>query len=107
MYRRYRSDGRDAMPRTALNVSSAALLCESLAATRNDLQHPAITLCAQVAEVLLNIETQFDCKLARLCGSGATCFGLFVDADACTRAAQMIRRDHPEWWIAPTFISNG
>jgi 4-diphosphocytidyl-2-C-methyl-D-erythritol kinase len=43
-------------------------------------------------------------KLARMSGSGATCFGLFADCHAAARAARVIRRDHPSWWVRPTAL---
>jgi 4-diphosphocytidyl-2-C-methyl-D-erythritol kinase len=35
-------------------------------------------------------------------GSGATCFGLFDDADAAEIAAERLRLAHPGWWVAAT-----
>lgn len=104
VYRRFQAEARTTA-RPEIDASSADRLVISLATTRNDLQRPAITLCAEVAEVLLALETQFDCRLARMCGSGATCMGVFEDEQACLRAAETIRRDHPQWWIAPTQLA--
>lgn len=71
----------------------------ALKARRNDLEPPAITLAPVVAEVLACLDTAPGCALARMSGSGATCFGLFPDQDDADRAAQVISADHPGWWV--------
>ncbi len=62
----------------------------------NDLEAPAIALCPPIAEVLAAIAAQPGCLLARMSGSGATCFGLFATADQA-RAARL----PPGWWRDP------
>jgi 4-diphosphocytidyl-2-C-methyl-D-erythritol kinase len=37
--------------------------------------------------------------LARMSGSGATCFAIFGDDAGAQRAAQAIQREHPQWWV--------
>jgi 4-diphosphocytidyl-2-C-methyl-D-erythritol kinase len=44
------------------------------------------------------------CRLARMSGSGATVFALFSDRRGAVRAASALRRAHPGWWVAPTFL---
>ncbi|TDH64602.1 4-(cytidine 5'-diphospho)-2-C-methyl-D-erythritol kinase [Dankookia rubra] len=73
----------------------AAAMAACLASLRNDLEAPAIALCPMVAEVLAALRALPGCLLARMSGSGATCFGLFADA-AAARAAAM--RLPGEWW---------
>jgi len=75
----------------------AAAMAADLAATQNDLQAPAIGLCPVIAEVLAAIGHTQDCLLARMSGSGATCFGLFADSGAAERAAARLHR--PDWWV--------
>ncbi len=70
-----------------------------LAQQRNDLQAPAIT-CSPVIGSVLEALAQPDCLLARMSGSGATCFGLYPDMAAARRASARIARAHPNWWIA-------
>ena len=73
----------------------AASMARDLAATRNDLEPPAIALCPAVAEVLAALRALPGCLLARMSGSGATCFGLFANAGAAHAAAGRL----PEaWW---------
>jgi 4-diphosphocytidyl-2-C-methyl-D-erythritol kinase len=63
---------------------------------RNDLQPPGIALRPVVGEALSVLEAAPGCLLARMSGSGATCFGLFADAAAARQAASGLQR--PGWW---------
>jgi 4-diphosphocytidyl-2-C-methyl-D-erythritol kinase len=80
--------------------SSAGALAQMLAERKNDLEAPAKTLCAAITDVLDVVNAQHGCLLARLSGSGATCFGLFDRIDDAENAAQTIRRQIKEWWVA-------
>ena len=64
----------------------------------NDLQAPAIALVPVIGEVVTAIRRQAACMLARMSGSGATCFGLFATSEECVAAAARIRESHPGWW---------
>jgi len=64
---------------------------------RNDLEAPAIGLCPAIAEVLEALE-EVEPLLARMSGSGATCFALFDDPAGLREAADRLARDHPQWW---------
>lgn len=68
-----------------------------LAAQRNDLQEPAIVLCPEIQTV---IEALSAAPLARMSGSGATCFALLPTQDAADALAEAVRQDHPAWWVA-------
>jgi 4-diphosphocytidyl-2-C-methyl-D-erythritol kinase len=65
---------------------------------RNDLTEAAISVTPQIRDVLSAIEMLPDCALARLSGSGATCFGLFADERRARSAEQQLRARHPQWW---------
>jgi len=73
-----------------------------LAGCRNDLQPAACDLQPVIGLVLEAIAATDACRLARMSGSGATCFGLFDDADAAGVAAERLRQAHPGWWVAAT-----
>ena len=73
-----------------------------LAETRNDLQSPAIAVAPEIAETIAGLEQSSSCSLARMSGSGATCFGLYGNGDDARQAAQQISRDHPDWWVVAT-----
>jgi len=45
------------------------------------------------------------CKLARMSGSGATCFALFEDCKTAARAKKTILRAHPEWWVKVSLLN--
>jgi len=76
--------------------ADAASMAATLRDLGNDLEPPAIALCSVIADVLAALRTRPDCLLARMSGSGATCFGLFPDAAAAQRAAAALVR--PGWW---------
>jgi 4-diphosphocytidyl-2-C-methyl-D-erythritol kinase len=75
--------------------ADAAALARDLGALRNDLEAPAVALCPPVAAVLAAIGALPGCLLARMSGSGATCFGLFADAAGAVAAARGLPAD---WW---------
>ena len=74
----------------------AASMAAGLADCTNDLQAAAVALCPAVGEVLTALAGVYGCELARMSGSGATCFGLFASAEAAARAAAGLAR--PGWW---------
>jgi 4-diphosphocytidyl-2-C-methyl-D-erythritol kinase len=80
--------------------ADAGALAALLAGRRNDLTDPALSLLPMIGEVLGAIGALPDCKLARMSGSGATCFGLFADVAAAERAGAVLKKDHAEWWVA-------
>jgi len=47
------------------------------------------------------------CRLARMSGSGATCFGLFPTNAAATAAARTLRVGYPQWWVRATVLGAG
>jgi 4-diphosphocytidyl-2-C-methyl-D-erythritol kinase len=81
-----------------------AALLEFLLAQANDLERPAIALAPVIADVLAVLRNCVGCKVARMSGSGATCFALFASAAAAHRAARALRSKFPNWWIRPTTL---
>ena len=86
--------------RFADEAADARALAAILGARRNDLTEAALTLAPVIGEVLDALATAPDCLLARMSGSGATCFGLFEAEDAAGAAALRIVAGHPAWWVA-------
>jgi 4-diphosphocytidyl-2-C-methyl-D-erythritol kinase len=84
-------DGQD---RGALPQGS---LREIMLAGRNDLEAPAISLCPAIAQVLDELRKS-EPLLARMSGSGATCFALYEREDALLHARTRIARAQPHWW---------
>jgi 4-diphosphocytidyl-2-C-methyl-D-erythritol kinase len=77
------------------------MLVGLLAERRNDLTDAAVSLVPQIDAVVRAIGALVGCKLARMSGSGASCFGIFEDVAAARRAGDALKRAHPGWWIAP------
>ncbi len=80
----------------------AAALAALLRARRNDLEQPALAQAPEIGRVLTRLARAPGCLLARMSGSGGTCFGLFDDEAAAAGAASAIARDRPSWWVEPT-----
>ena len=73
---------------------------------RNDLQPAAVQMAPVIQDVLDALSHQDDVELVRMSGSGATCFALFSDRDACQRAAGNVQRHHPDWWVSTARACN-
>lgn len=68
-------------------------------AGRNDLEAPAISLAPEIADVLSALASA---RIARMSGSGATCFGLYASEAARDAAAAEIAAAKPGWWLSQT-----
>jgi 4-diphosphocytidyl-2-C-methyl-D-erythritol kinase len=77
-------------------------LVDALAGEPNDLEAPAVAIAPVIAQVLADLNALKGCRLARMSGSGATCFGLFGTAPAAAAAARALRAKHPDWWVRAT-----
>jgi 4-diphosphocytidyl-2-C-methyl-D-erythritol kinase len=88
-------------------ASGLTALAAGLASLGNDLEKPAIRLQPVIADVLRVLAALPGCQLARMSGSGATCFGLFATAREAGLAARSLRAEHPTWWIRATTLGNG
>ena len=72
-----------------------------LALRGNDLEAPARALCPEVAQVLEALSASAGCRLARMSGSGATCFALYEDALQAEAAARELK-ERTDWWVVAT-----
>lgn len=84
--------------------ADATDLVSVLGSRRNDLEAPAIGLQPVIADVLAELRAQPDCRLARISGSGATCFALLGTLSAAQAAARAISSAHPGWWVRATAL---
>jgi 4-diphosphocytidyl-2-C-methyl-D-erythritol kinase len=75
-----------------------------LAAQRNDLQAPAVSLAPAIGEALAATAALSGARLTRMSGSGATVFALFDSLAAATTAGRDLAARHPGWWIRPTTL---
>jgi 4-diphosphocytidyl-2-C-methyl-D-erythritol kinase len=82
------------MPRDATG------LARTLTALRNDLTDAAIGLVPEIAAVLARLSRLPGALLARMSGSGATCFALFPDRGAAEEARAALAAAEPQWWCA-------
>jgi len=82
----------DPMPR------DAAALAAVLRERRNDLTDAALSLLPDIAPVLARLTRLPGALLARMSGSGSTCFALFRDRPAALAAGAQLARGEPAWW---------
>lgn len=73
-------------------------------ATRNDLEAAAVSLVPEIADVLAALADLPGTKLARMSGSGATCFALFGSMDEARAAEVQVKTDHPDWWAKASML---
>lgn len=95
-----RSGGFSAPGRFTAAPADAAELATVLAARSNDLTDAARTLALVIGTVLSELEALPGALLARMSGSGATCFALFGDERQAQAAASAMRAHRPGWWMA-------
>lgn len=74
-------------------------LVDYLSGCRNDLAAPAMVAEPAVADVIAALTAEPACLLARMSGSGATCFGLFATAEAAAGASAAVAREYTDWWV--------
>jgi 4-diphosphocytidyl-2-C-methyl-D-erythritol kinase len=68
----------------------------------NDLEPPAIEIQPVIARVLESLRETKGCLLARMSGSGATCFGLYTSPRTAAAAAKSLSAKQPQWWVKAT-----
>lgn len=91
---------------TAPVVAQERDLFAYMARNANDLEAPAIELRPVIGEVLAELRALPGCKLARMSGSGATCFGIFAREHAA-KAAKRLKSLHPQWWVRASRLGAG
>ena len=97
----------DVLQATAWPEEGASLeeWVEVLAANSNDLESPATRIQPVIGEVLSALSATNGAWLARMSGSGATCFAVFENTAEAQRAAQKIQQGHPSWWVHAGVLS--
>ena len=89
-------------PRTG----SVEEFCDWLAHMRNDLEGPARSVAPVIADVLSELSQLPGALLARMSGSGATCFAIFEREESAQQAANSLSDEHPDWWIRTTKLGD-
>ncbi len=84
---------------------AAETLIAALGKGRNDMEAAACRLAPIIGDVLAVLSAAPGCRLARMSGSGATCFALFKSCRAAVRARGAIVRAHPNWWVKSCVFS--
>ncbi len=74
----------------------------AIVSRRNNLTPAAERFAPEITAVLEALGDSDDCLLARMTGSGATCFGIFADASPAGAAAYNLAESHPDWWVRHT-----
>jgi 4-diphosphocytidyl-2-C-methyl-D-erythritol kinase len=78
---------------------------EVLSSSANDLEAPAARIQPVIGEVLSALNASNGAWLARMSGSGATCFAIYENTAEAQRAAQKLQLDHPGWWVHAGVLS--
>ena len=93
---RTRTGTADPKPFTGATAHDLALWLDHLS---NDLAAPAIDIAPVITHVEAAITATENCLLARMSGSGATCFGMYATHDQASNAAEALAKAHPDWWV--------
>ena len=100
VFRRLARRDNPPMPDPLPHWRDTADLAQWLAGQRNDLEAPARAIAPVIETVLARLAATPGCALARMSGSGATCFGLYGEEAAARQAAAAIAAESPGWWLA-------
>jgi 4-diphosphocytidyl-2-C-methyl-D-erythritol kinase len=91
---------RAPLPALPPRFKSTLDLVHWLRQTRNDLIDPARVVSLKAVAAAKALAADPDCAFARMTGSGATAFGLFMSQAAAERAAERLKAAKPAWWVA-------
>ncbi|MEI4232201.1 4-(cytidine 5'-diphospho)-2-C-methyl-D-erythritol kinase [Roseovarius sp. D22-M7] len=105
IFKRLENPDNAPMPMPLPGFASPEDLAGWLASQRNDLEAPALAEAPVIGDVLRRIAKTPECRIARMSGSGATCFGLYPDASRARAAAEMLTTAQPGWWVAACRLS--
>ena len=86
-------------------LSTPEETAQYLMSLRNDLEAPAMALEPAIGAVLSVLASLPLCLLARMSGSGASCFALFPTQEAARSAGRMLADAHPGWWVCDTVLT--
>lgn len=86
-------------------IDKAAPFAQWINDCRNDLQPPALLHCQEVETCLEALSNCNGSLIARMSGSGATCFGLFENDEDARSAAEKLQSEHPDWWVVATNLA--
>ena len=110
VYRRFDAQGLFgdvAVPRLPEAFESVEELAGWLVTQRNDLESPAIAVAPQVGQVLETLRDEPESLIARVSGSGGTCFALCADDIAAESLAERVEALAPTWWVRRCRLGGG
>lgn len=99
VFQTFADTGRAFSQPLALTPEVTGDLWTLLNGSHNDLQGPALGMCEEVGEILGALQAVEETLLARMSGSGATCYGLYENQEAAEATARTIATAHPGWWV--------
>lgn len=104
IFKRYKDYNPRAVPsdQACGDPASGQALWDMTLGGRNDLQAPAIDQAPIIGHVIETIKQTHGCALARMSGSGATCFGLYQRKEDAKAAVKFIQENYPQWWCVLT-----
>ncbi|WP_422030780.1 4-(cytidine 5'-diphospho)-2-C-methyl-D-erythritol kinase [Roseovarius sp.] len=105
VFKRLRHKVNRPMPAEMPSFETSAELIDWLRGMRNDLQEPAIEAEPVIRQVFETLERTPGCQLARMSGSGGTCFGIYHDAETAGSAAGRLQESFPSWWVRATRLN--
>lgn len=102
VFRRYDADGAPGSERRIdppPGLRGARGAADWLRTCRNDLERPAMAVAPVIGETLSRLSNDPACLLARVTGSGATCFAICESGDAAAGLAGRVSDARPDWWV--------
>ncbi|WP_022704657.1 4-(cytidine 5'-diphospho)-2-C-methyl-D-erythritol kinase [Pseudorhodobacter ferrugineus] len=102
-----RSNTNAAMPEILPDWADVRALADWLQSQRNDLEAPALAIAPVIADVLAALRAQHATLIARMSGSGATCFALSETKAEAERIATAVQAQNPKWWVASGVVYPG
>ncbi|MBX4954644.1 4-(cytidine 5'-diphospho)-2-C-methyl-D-erythritol kinase [Rhizobium lentis] len=105
VFRRLKAKDNPALS-LAPNLHGRGAWLAAIAAARNDLEPPARDAVPEIAATAAMLLAQ-GALLARMSGSGATCFGIFADTAAAQQAAAALHEARPDWYFQATETISG
>ena len=103
VFARFSGKFSGASPPAQVPLEFGALL-EWLGAHGNDLTTPATACVPVIVDVLDAMDALPGARLARMSGSGPTCFALFASTAEAEAAGRTLQAEHKDWWIQPTTL---
>ncbi len=93
------------MPETLPTFDGVSDCVDWLMLQRNDLEHPAMSQAPVIERVLGDLSNSRDARMARMSGSGATCFAIYPTLKAAQFAAYEVGAEHTDWWVRATVLT--